>query len=249
MTGKRFSIFCFIMMMILAMDIDALDAAPNAREVPQNRQNPVGDKGEDREKARLLERIEALEKEMKWVQHQQRQYQTYIDRQEKDLAECRRRKAEADRFERDLSPYLAEVIVELETFIQNDLDFLPEERSRRISFLQKTLADYHLDSGEKLRRVMEALRVEAGYGREIEKSDVEIELNGRPTQVELLRLGRIALYYRTPDGRSMGYRSKGASSWIPLPAKYGRSLKKAFELAEGRRAAELVTLPVGKVEK
>ena len=122
-----------------------------------------------------------------------------------------------------------------------------DERTRRLAFLKDSLADYDLGSGEKLRRILEALHVEADYGRNIEKSEAVLDIQGSQTSVYLLRIGRTAVFYVSLDGTKVG-RLAPTGEWEPLPSGYASELTRAMEMAERRRAVELVELPLGEVK-
>ncbi|MBW1712219.1 MAG: DUF3450 domain-containing protein, partial [Deltaproteobacteria bacterium] len=183
---------------------------------------------------------------LRWLERQRRKFEGYIKRQEAAIAELDRRRQELDRINRELEPYLEEVVDRLAAFIETDLDFLAEERTRRLDFLRQSLGDYHLGLSEKLRRTLEALQVEAAYGHNLDQTEAELTIDGQPTQVHVLRLGRLALYYQTLDGQKLGWRPRGALKWRPLSRGYRRELAKALDMAQRRRAVELVTLPVGR---
>ena len=198
------------------------------------------------EREALRQEIRQAKGELKWLGRQNRRYENYIQRQEEAVSELERRRKELERIKVELEPYLDEVVDSLAAFIQSDLEFLAQERADRAAFLRRSLSDYHLGLSEKLRRVMEALIVEAGYGDGVEKAEAEIEIDGQRVWVDLLRVGRLALYYKTPDGRRLGWRPAGAADWSDLPAARGRDLSRALEMAQRRRAVELVNLPLGE---
>lgn len=197
------------------------------------------------ERSAILSQIRELKRLKRWTAHQREKYQIYIQKQEDAIAELKRRQKAAKQIRMELAPYLDTVYERLEAFVNADLPFLPGERRKRLAFLQEALNDYHLGLDEKTRQVLEALQAEAGYGSTSERSQGTIEINGVATQVELLRLGRVGLYYQTLDGQRIGWFDREAGAWQPLPQKYRRELKWAMEMAEKKRTPELISLPVG----
>lgn len=180
-----------------------------------------------------------------WLEYQNKKYAKYIEKQKEVIAELERRKREAKRIEMELEPFLETVVENLERFIASDLPFLPEERTRRIRFLHASLDDYRLELSEKLRRVFEALLVETEYGRNVSANRQELEIDGIPTQVSVFRLGRTALFYQTADGNQAGAWNRKTGSWQPLDEHAVRTLRTAKEMAERKRAVELLNLPLG----
>ena len=179
-----------------------------------------------------------------WLEFQNRKYEKYISRQESVIAELERRKVEAERIRHELEPFLETVVDRLEEFVGRDLPFLAEERARRIAFLRDSLDDYHLALSEKLRRVFEALLVETEYGRSVSTTPEELVINGQPTLVSTFRLGRYALFYQTADGAEAGMWDRTTGQWKPLDDSLARDLKLAADMANRKRAVELLQLPV-----
>ena len=148
----------------------------------------------------------------------------------------------------ELEPYLVQVSERLRQEVDEDLPFLPQERKNRLAFIDQSLTEYGVDLSERLRRVLEALTVEASYGTSVHVTDREIEVQETPTMVETVRIGRVGLFYVTPDGNSAGIWDAQEKTWKPLARETAAELKKTVDIIQGRRAAELVRLPVGKLE-
>lgn len=198
------------------------------------------------ERRELLAQIQEARRQLRWTIHQTGKYAAYIENQQEVLDELRRRKAEVETMEMDLSPFLDEVLDRLTTFIDKDLPFLPEERKKRLAALEETLDDYHSPLSQKTQRVLEALRIETEYGTSVETGSTVIELSDGPARVDLFRLGRTALYYRTPDGGRCGWFNRDTASWEPLPDRFSREIQRAMAVAEKQRTPELLDLPVGR---
>ncbi|BCS87634.1 DUF3450 domain-containing protein [Pseudodesulfovibrio sediminis] len=180
-----------------------------------------------------------------WLEFQNRKYANYVKKQEEVIAELQRRKEEAKRIKMELEPELETVVDRLERFVAADLPFLVEERRQRIQFLRDSLNDYHLLLSEKLRRVFEALLVETEYGRNIATSTQELTINGQQTVITVFRLGRTALFYQTADGAEVGYWDRTSKDWVLLNEDYSHTLRQARDMAERKRAVELLDLPIG----
>lgn len=181
-----------------------------------------------------------------WMTFQNTKYQRYVQRQQKTIAELKRRKIEAQKISMELEPFLETIVDKLDEQIKTDLPFLSKERKQRIAFLRDSLDDYHLELSEKLRRVFEALQVETEYGRNVENTSEQIELDGVPTTVSIFRLGRTALYYQTADGKNSGYWDRRIKTWVPVSSKFSRDIQKAKDMASRKRAVELISLPVSQ---
>lgn len=198
------------------------------------------------QRAALSGEIRDLKATEAWLQFQTEKYEQYIKKQHSVIGELNRRKEEAKRIRMELEPFLETVVDSLEEFTEQDLPFLQEERQRRFAFLHSSLDDYHLDLSEKLRRVFEALQVEVEYGRNISTEPDMLELHGVPVRVSVFRLGRTALYYTTLDGSEAGVWDREQQAWVPVDADVARTLHRAGEMAERKKAVELLVLPVGR---
>ncbi len=192
-----------------------------------------------------LNEIRELRNRKRWLIHQQNKYQIYIRKQEETIEELERRKKETEKIKMSLEPFLDELFTRLEEFVRNDLPFLPEERQKRLRFLKDSLDSYHLGLDEKTRRVFEALQVEVGYGGTVEKTEGTIPLESGSAQVNIFRLGRVALFYQSLDGKQAGWFDREKRQWEPLPGKYAREISRAMEIAEKKRTPELLDIPIG----
>lgn len=163
------------------------------------------------------------------------------------IAEFERRLGEAVRLRNGIGDTLSVILDRLETHVARDLPFLPEERAHRLASLKAELARPDVSSAEKLRRLLEALQVEAGYGGTVEVGEQVISLDGSPLSVDVLKIGRLSLFWRTPDGKRVGEYDRAASGWRELPRKHARSIGMAMDMASRIRPTELIALPLGRV--
>ncbi len=163
------------------------------------------------------------------------------------VEELKRRIEESVRLEEGLEDALETTLVELERFVTEDLPFLPEERATRIRSLKETLALADTSPAEKLRRLLEALQVECEYGDTVETYQQKITVNGEPVFADIFRLGRLSVFWQTPDGTRVGEYDRVNGQWVELPSQYGRSVRMAVEMASKRRPVELIRLPLGRI--
>ena len=196
------------------------------------------------QKASLEAGIRDLTLEKTWLEYQNRKYEGYIRKEQAELAALEARKKEMEQINMRLEPYLDETLENLKGFVAEDLPFLTEERARRIAFLEESLGDYHLSLSEKLRRILEALQVEADYGRTLEAIDGSISLNGKAIQGRIFRLGRTGLFFQSIDRHVIARFDPATRAWTPLDAKYERELDQALQIVDRKRAAQLLVLPV-----
>jgi len=201
-------------------------------------------------KTEAVDKIRDLKYRVTWLKYRQEKNKTYIAEIDKDIENLSFQKAEILKLREQLEPYLEEEINQLEAFIATDLPFLPAERAKRIASLRASMNNYELNMSEKLRRVFnEGLLIEAEYGRMVEAvEDQTIPVDGVDTQTVVFRLGRVLMCYMTLDGAKSGYYNKETKQWESLPTDMNRSIRRALDIAQRKRTAEPIVLPLGAVK-
>jgi len=198
-------------------------------------------------KAKLIAQYRSLKAEAEHLKKVRIKTEELLKAKRDRVLELKRRIKESARIRKELGSYLESVVIELEEFIKNDLPFLLKERFDRIGSIKHLLAQPDKPAAEKYRRVMEALQVETEYGQTVEVYQENIKLNGKPLLVDVLRLGRLSLFFQTPDGKVIGHFDRATGKWALLPSKYRSEINKAVEIANRQRAIELVKLPIGRI--
>lgn len=163
------------------------------------------------------------------------------------IEELERRMLEAKLLQSSLQDTLDVVMTRLTEFVEQDVPFLTDERERRLDSLSRELARPEVAGAEKLRRLLEALQIETEYGKSVEVEQQEIVLDGVPVFADVLRVGRVSLFWRTPDGDKAGTFDRGIWEWVELPDKHGRPIGIAIEMASRIRPVQLMELPLGRV--
>jgi hypothetical protein len=165
------------------------------------------------------------------------------------VAELNRRLDESGRLNAVIQDSLVAVLSRLERVVTADLPFLKQEREQRLASLRQELAKPEVPSAEKLRRLLEGLLVEAQYGESVEVSQEKIMVDGVEKFVDMLRVGRLTMFWRTPDGAQIGTWDPVSATYVPLSGSYSRTLQKAMEMATRMRPVQLLSLPLGRIER
>jgi hypothetical protein len=148
---------------------------------------------------------------------------------------------------KQIEPFLAGLVSEMQDRIDEGLPFLGTERHGRIEKMERLVADPDIAASEKYRKVMEALLVEAEYGLTAEVYQEDITVDGHSELANILRLGRISLFFLSLDGSRCGFYDVAAGAWRPLPKSHNRNIRTAADIAAKRRPAELLSLPLGRM--
>ena len=214
----------------------------NVRQDVQKRED---DWAAEREK--LTAKYRSLKADQEYLSRVKERTERMLHAEEMQITETLRMIEESVRIREELQSYLESVFAKLEGRIEAGLPFLLKERADRLASIRKILTLPDKPPAEKYRRVMEALQIEAGYGRTVEVYQDNVELRGEKRLIDILRVGRLSLFCRTPDGRVVGVFDQENQKWIVLPSKYRREINKAVDIAGRQRAIELIRLPIGRI--
>ena len=145
---------------------------------------------------------------------------------------------------RSVTPLMTRMVDAIETFVELDVPFLIEERTKRIADLRELATRADVTTPEKFRQIMEAYQIENEYGRTIEAYRATLDLDGKETTVDFLRFGRIALVYQSLDEAQQGVWNQTTRSWDTLDSSYRSAIRAGLKIARKQSAPDLVTLPL-----
>lgn len=215
-----------------------LDAAQRSQQASAASQQRI-DQLDDQTRA-LLERYRAATWQAQQLKVYAQQLEALLDQQAAELASLRRQLADLDRAGEDLMPLMLRMTDSLEKFVALDLPFLADERRERIANLKRALGDPQTNAGEKFRRILEAYQIEIDYGRTLGVERVQV---GEDT-LDVLRVGRVALYALAPDGGGPRIWNASAKQWDALPRGDAAAIARGLKMARELTAVNLLELPV-----
>jgi len=163
------------------------------------------------------------------------------------IAEKEKQLTDIEQLRTRIEPFLQESAHALSQQLAEDLPFLPEERRQRVARLDELLTDPDVAISEKYRKVMEAWLVEAEYGNTIEVYQQTITIDQHGMLVNILRLGRISLFFQSLDQGRCGFFDVAAGAWQPLPAASNRTIGAAIDIGTKRKPVELLSMPLGRI--
>lgn len=130
---------------------------------------------------------------------------------------------------------------QLTRWIESDLPFLRGERLARVEGVEISSQE----SAERIAELLEAWRAELAYGRQVDSWRGRLQRDGgAPREVDYLRIGRIGLYYLTPDGREGGVWDQQRGEWLALEELARREVRNGLRIADDQRTPELLQLPL-----
>ena len=223
---------------------DETGQAVETRQETQGKQDAWSE-----EKAGLVQRYRAATASVAWLTERKEEETAKTRALDDRVAELERRLGEADRLEGSMQDTLMVIFRRLEESVDGSLPFLPEERARRLEWVANELVRPDVTSAEKLRRLLEAMQVEAGYASSVEVYQDMLDVAGEEIHADVLRVGRVVLFWRTPDGNRVGQFDASAQQWAELPGGDKRRIGLAMEMAARMRPIELIDLPLGRIEQ
>jgi hypothetical protein len=168
------------------------------------------------------------------------QIEQQIRSQEQEIAQLEQEIAGLDATAVDVQPLLQRMFDELVQFVASDVPFFKDERDRRIEVLRELMSRVDASASEKFRRLVEAYQIEMEYGRTMSTYEQTLA-DGR--EAEMVRLGRVALLYRTVEDNETGYWDNERRDWVPDPGAAGQ-IEEALGIAKEERAPDLIVVPV-----
>ncbi|MDA0706189.1 MAG: DUF3450 domain-containing protein [Proteobacteria bacterium] len=151
---------------------------------------------------------------------------------------------QVDVINRQIFPLMERMIDGLETSISLDVPFLLEERTNRVSVLKDTMERSDVSVAEKFRKVMEAYQIENDYGTTVDEYSETIELDdGSVRTYNVLRIGRIGLYFQSDDTQITGRYSMEEKKWV-IDDSARNEVRKGLRMAKQLIAPELILIPI-----
>jgi len=151
---------------------------------------------------------------------------------------------QVDVINRQIFPLMERMIDGIEQSIALDIPFLMEERTARVASLKETMERSDVSVAEKFRKVMEAYQIENDYGSSNEYYTQSLEIGGQVREYNMLRIGRIGLYFQSDDTSVTGWWNAELGEYEELGNEHRNEVRKGIRVARQLIAPELVLLPV-----
>lgn len=168
------------------------------------------------------------------------QIEQQVRSQQAEITQLEQEIAALDATAVDVQPLLQRMFDDFVQFVSADVPFMQEERTQRVERLRELMARVDASTSEKFRRLVEAYVIEMEYGRTTSWYKGTLA-DGR--EAEFVRLGRVTLLYRTPDGTDAGYWDNQQKTWVP-DREHARAIEEALGMAKEERAPDLVIVPM-----
>jgi hypothetical protein len=194
----------------------------------------------------LEDQYRAINKEIDGLRVYNRLMTAQTDGQQSVLEDIALSMDQVDVINRQIFPLMERMIDGLEQSINIDVPFLLDERTDRIVTLKDIMERSDVSVAEKFRKVMEAYQIEMDYGSSSETYRQSLSVEGSPRDYNMLRIGRIGLYFQSVDSRITGFWDPDTREYTILGNEYRNEIKKGIRMAKDLIAPELLLLPVSE---
>lgn len=195
----------------------------------------------------LIQQYKALQKEIEALRVNNAQRQAKIQDQNNEIAEIETSIVGVAGVSQQVPFLLQKMVDGLDNFIQLDVPFLLEERESRLASIREGLGKGNQPVAENFRQVLEAYKIENEYGRKIEAYEASIDFNGdgEKRTVDIFRVGRIALLYKTQDGEEAGRWNNDERRWEALDAaQWSDNINVGIRIARNQAVKDILQLPI-----
>lgn len=197
----------------------------------------------DDETSKLLSEFRKAQRESEALQTYNQQLSELNASQAKEIEELEASLNNISELHQNLMPMMQRMIDALEKFVSLDLPFLQRERLERIAKLRALMRSSKIGVGERLRKILEAYAVERSYGRSVEAYRDVLKTGEAERDVEFLKVGRIALYYRSLDGGSAAIYESKSGAWRKLNSSQSELVQQAIQIAKQRAVPDFFKIP------
>ena len=194
----------------------------------------------------LLQEFKQVNKQIESLRVYNSQLERQIASQKQMMAELRESIENATISERGISPLMMSMLKGLEEFVALDIPFKKEQRENAIADLYVNMDSAKFSAAEKFRQILEVYDIESEYSSSLEsyRDLVDIDANGSEVEVEMLRIGRVALMYQTKDKSPTGAWNKETGSWETLGSEYRRPVDQGIRIAKKLSPQDVMQMPI-----
>ena len=195
----------------------------------------------------LEDQYRAINKEIDGLKVYNRLMRAQVEGQQATLEDIALSMDQVDVINRQIFPLMERMIDGLEQSISLDIPFLMEERTKRIEDLKDIMERSDVTVAEKFRKVMEAYQIENDYGTSSEYYTESLTIDGATRSFNMLRIGRIGLYFQSDDTKITGLWNNEDRTWV-IDNSARNEVRKGLRMARQLIAPELIIIPVPSAE-
>ncbi|MFT5500461.1 MAG: hypothetical protein ACI88G_000590 [Woeseiaceae bacterium] len=196
----------------------------------------------------LSDQYRAINKEIDGLRVYNRLMTAQTNGQQATLEDISISMDQVDVINRQIFPLMERMIDGLRQSIALDIPFLMEERNNRMAALDEIMERSDVSVAEKFRKVMEAYQIENDYGSSNEWYKESLNVDGAIREYNMLRVGRIGLYFQSDDSNITGWWNAEAGAYELLGNEHRSEIRKGIRVARQLIAPELILVPLPAAE-
>ena len=223
--------------------LDIGEQRQNSEQVSQTKIDLMDD-----DTSLIVNEYKTVSKQIEGLRVYNAQMRKQIERQEERLKEIDKTMKEAQVMQRQIPPFTRRMLAGIEKSIDLDMPFHLAERKERIAFANAAIDNPTVSPAEGLRQVLETFNVEMEYGRKLDNYKDTIEIEGQQREVNVLRVGRLALVYQSSDESLTGAWDNDKDEWVPLDNSYRNPTRKGLKIANRLATVDMLELPIQNPE-
>jgi len=223
--------------------LDIGEQRQNSEQVSQTKIDLMDD-----DTSLIVNEYKTVSKQIEGLRVYNAQMRKQIERQEERLKEIDKTMKEAQVMQRQIPPFTRRMLAGIEKSIELDMPFHLAERKERIAFANAAIDNPTVSPAEGLRQVLETFNVEMEYGRKLDNYKDTIEIEGQQREVNVLRVGRLALVYQSSDESLTGAWDNNTDEWVPLDNSYRNPTRKGLRIANRLATVDMLELPIQNPE-
>ncbi len=191
----------------------------------------------------LEDQYRAINKEIDGLKVYNRLMRAQVEGQQATLEDISLSMDRVDVINRQIFPLMEKMIDGLEQSVELDIPFLMAERRDRIADLKGIMERSDVSVAEKFRKVMEAYQIENDYGTSSEFYEDTLTIDGETRSFNMLRIGRIGLYFQSDDTKITGRWDNKEKAYVRDDSARNE-VRKGLRMARQLIAPELIVIPV-----
>ena len=191
----------------------------------------------------LEDQYRAINKEIDGLKVYNRLMRAQVEGQAATLEDISLSMDRVDVINRQIFPLMERMIDALEQSVALDIPFLMDERTDRVANLNEIMERSDVTVAEKFRKVMEAYQIENDYGTSVDFYTESLTIDGATRSFNMLRVGRIGLYFQSDDTQITGRWNNATREW-EIDNSARNEVRKGLRMARQLIAPELIIVPV-----
>ena len=166
--------------------------------------------------------------------------------QERQIARIQQDIENVSGLQRAVAPLMEDMAAKFSDIVDADVPFDIDDRKKRaadrIAMLDQPEGEVSV--AQKYRLLVEAYQIEMEFGRTIGAYEGNIEVDGESIAGQFLRIGRVALIFKTDDDSVLKVWNNSSRSWVDLNKSYLADTKLGLRMAKEQTAPGLLPIPV-----